>query len=454
MIDLLIQNATIVTVNKGEILKNSSIAIEGDRIIDIGDSRELSIKYPEVKKIIDASEKVVFPGFVNTHNHLFQTLFKGLGDDMIIADWLKKVAYPLSTNLTEELAYKGAMLGLMESLHSGITTSLDYMYAHPVKNLSDAVIQAMNDLKVRGIYARGFLNSGESHGAQKALFETPEEVEKDFRNLVEKHEKTSNGRIKIWLAPSNPWANTKEMLLKTWELAKEYNAGYTIHISETEAPRRFTKEIHGYDDTELLEVLGIVGPNVLCVHCVAINDKDIAMFKKYDMKISHNPVCNMYLASGVAPVPQMINEGITVSIGLDGAASNNSQDMIESMKTTALLHKVSSRDPKVLTAQKVLEMATIDGAKALGMDKEIGSIEIGKKADLVIFNPNLSSKSTPMHNPVSTLVYSSSERNVETVLVDGNIVLDNGEIVGIDEKAFCEDAQAISLELAKRVYPK
>ena len=172
------------------------------------------------------------------------------------------------------------------------------------------------------------------------------------------------------------------------------------------------------------------------------------------MKISHNPVCNMYLASGVAPVPKMMEEGITVSIGLDGAASNNSQDMIESMKTTALLHKVSTKNPKIISAEKVLEMATIEGAKALGMEDEIGSIKIGKKADLFIFNPVLASKSTPMHNPISTLVYSSSERNVETVIIDGNIVLENGQIVGIDEQAFCKDAQKIALELAERVYPK
>jgi len=454
MLDILIKNAQIVTVDDGKILKNSAIAIEGNKIVDIGDSQELSSRYPDAKKIIDATDKVIFPGLINTHNHLFQTLFKGLGDDMVIADWLNKVAMPLSCNLTEELTYTGAMLGLMESIHSGITTTLDYMHAHPVANLSDAVIKAMNDLKVRGILARGFLSGGEKYGVKKMLMETPEEVEKDFRYLVEKYQKPSDGKIRIWFAPSSLWGNSKEMLLKTWELAKEFDAGYTVHISETETPRRFTKDLHGYVDTELLEVLGIVGPKVLAVHCVAINDKDIAMFKKYDIKVSHNPVCNMYLASGVAPVPKMMAEGITVGLGLDGAASNNSQDMIESMKTTALLHKVNSLDPKIISAQKVLEMATIDAAKCLGMEDEIGSIKIGKKADLFIFNPGLAPKSTPMHNPISTLVYSSSERNVETVIIDGTMVLEDGLISNIDEEKFYKKAQKMATDLAEKVYVK
>ena len=452
MIDLLINNAQIVTVNNGLILNNSSIAISGNKIVDLGDSIELGAKYQHAKRIIDATDKVIFPGFINNHNHLFQTLIKGLGDDMVIGDWLRNVAYPFASKITPEDVYTGAMIGLMESIHSGVTTTLDYMYAHPVPKISDAVIKAMQDLKIRGIYARGFVSEGEKYGTQKALMETPEEVIADFKYLVEKYEKPSAGKIKIWMAPSSPWANTKEMLQKTWKVCQEYGAGYTVHISETDTPRNRAKEVHGFIDTEVLEEFGIVGPNVLLVHCVAINEKDIAMMKKYDIKVSHNPVCNMYLASGVAPVPQMLAEGVTVGLGLDGAASNNSQDMVETLKSTALLHKVSTRDPKIITAQKVLEMATIDGARSIGMENEIGSLEIGKKADMFIFDPSLSAKSTPMHNPVSTLVYSSSASNIETVIIDGEIVMEDSKILGIDEKDFYRKTQKMSVELIKEVY--
>lgn len=197
--------------------------------------------------------------------------------------------------------------------------------------------------------------------------------------------------------------------------------------------------------------MGIVGPEVVAVHCVCITDEDMEMLKKYDIKVSHNVASNMYLASGVAPVPEMLKKGINVSLGLDGAASNNAQDMIELMKLTALQHKVNNCDPLAISAEKVLEMATIEGARTLRMEDEIGSLEIGKKADLVIFNSMLSPKSIPLHNPVSTLVYSASMHNVESVLVDGNIILENGKVTTIEsEEQVLLNAQHAAEELCKR----
>ena len=453
MTELLIRNARIVTMNdKREVLEEAAMAVADGRIVELGDSKELEARYKDAARILDAAGKVVFPGFINNHNHLFQTLIKGLGDDMVIGDWLKKVAYPFAAKITREDVYHGAMIGLMESIHSGVTTTLDYMYAHPVPEISDGVIQAMEELKVRGIYARGFVSEGEEYGTQRAMMETPEEVIADFKRLVETYEKPSKGMLKIWMAPSSPWANTREMLLETWAVAKEYGAGYTVHVSETDTPRNRAKEVHGTIDTLLLEELGIVGPEVLLVHCVAIADRDIEMIRKYDMKVSHNPVCNMYLASGVAPVPQMLEAGITVGLGLDGAASNNSQDMVETLKTAALLHKVHTRNPKIITARKVLEMATIDGARSIGMEKEIGSLEAGKKADFFLFDPSRTAKSTPMHDPISTLVYSSSASNIETVVINGEVVLEEGRILGMDEAAYYRRIQEYALKRAAEVY--
>lgn len=452
MIDLLIENAQIVTLRGEEILRNSSIAIRDTRIVDIGDTPTLAARHKNPKRTIDATGKVLFPGFVNNHNHLFQTLIKGLGDDMVIADWLKHIAYPLAGRITPQDAYHAAKIGLMESIHSGVTTTVDYMYAHPVPLISDAVIRAMQDLGTRAIYARGFVSAGEAYGIQPAMMETPEEVIADFRRLVETYEKPSHGKLRIWMAPSTPWANTPEMLKKTWEECCKSGAGYTVHISETENPRNRAKELHEVIDTKALEKYGILGKNVLLVHCVAVDEEDLELFRRHDVRISHNPVCNMYLASGVAPVPRMLELGITVGLGLDGAASNNSQDMIETLKTTALLHKVSTRNPKIISAWKVLELATIDSARSIGMEEEIGSLEIGKKADLFIFNPALTAKSTPMHNPVSTLVYSSSASNIETVIIDGAVILENGSILGMDEEAYLKEVQESSLRLARDIY--
>ena len=220
-----------------------------------------------------------------------------------------------------------------------------------------------------------------------------------------------------------------------WRVTNEYKSGFTVHISETPFDRAAAQELHGLPDAEVLEDLGIVGPNVLMVHCCYLTDRDIAMAKKYDMKVSHNVCSNQYLSSGVADVPKMLRSGLTVSLGVDGAASNNAQDMVELMKFTALQHKVTTRDPLAMTAEKVLEMATIDGARALGMEDEIGSLEAGKKADLVIFDPLECPKAIPMHNPVSTLVYSASMKNIVGAMVDGKVVMENGVITTVkDEK--------------------
>lgn len=452
MIDILIKNAIIVTVNKDrEVLFDGGLAIKDDKIVSVGPTEEVLKEYKEAKKIIDAKNKVIFPGFINTHNHLFQTLLKGLGDDMVLKDWLATMTFPAAKYITEEDTYFAAMQGCIEGLRSGITTMVDYMYPHNREYLCDGIIDAYKELGIRGILGRGTMNTGTQFGVPKEIMQDVETAEKDIRRLFEKHHNSENGRIKIWVAPAAMWSNTKEMLEMLWNVTNEYNSHFTVHISETPFDREATEELHGLVDTELLEELGIVGPNVLAVHCVYLTDKDMEMFKKYDIKVSHNTASNMYLSSGVAPVPKMLKKGITVSLGVDGAASNNSQDMIELMKLTALQHKVDNLDPVAISAEKVLELATIDGARAIGMEDEIGSLEVGKKADLVIFNPYLNPKAIPLHNPVSTLVYSSSMQNIEGVIVDGNIIMEDSKILTVeDEVEILKGVQEVADKLCER----
>ena len=196
-----------------------------------------------------------------------------------------------------------------------------------------------------------------------------------------------NGRLKIWAAPSSMWSNSDEMLKMQWRVVNEYGAGFTVHISETEYARMATEWVHGCNDVDLLKKLNILGPNVLMVHCCWVNEQDMELMRQYDMKVSHDVCSNMYLADGVAPVPEMLRKGLTVGLGLDGAASNNSQDMIELMKCTALQHKVKTLDPMAVTAEKVLEMATIDGARSIGMEREMGSIEVGEEGGPGLLRP-------------------------------------------------------------------
>ena len=451
MVDILIKNATIVTVNENrDIFFDGALAIKNDKVVAVGPAEEILKKYSEGKKEIDAEGKVIFPGFINTHNHLFQTLLKGIGDDMVLSEWLNNMMFPAAIYLTEEDTYYGAMQGCIEGLRSGITTMVDYMHTHSRERLTDGIVKAYKELGIRGYIGRGCMNTGTQFGSKKELMEDIETVEKDLRRLFEAYHNSENGRIKICVAPSSMWSNTREMLQMLWKVVKEYDSLFTVHISETPFARKATEEVNGKVDTELLEELGIVGPNVLAVHCVHVTDEDIEMLKRYDIKVSHNVASNMYLASGVAPVPKMLKAGLNLSIGLDGAASNNSQDMVELMKLTALQHKVANLDPLAISAEKVLELATIDGARAIGMEDEIGSLEVGKKADLVIFNPLLNPKAIPLHNPVSTLVYSSSMENIESVIIDGNIIMEDSKVLVAEEKEVLKKVQEIADNLCDR----
>lgn len=447
----LIKNAVIVTVNKNrDILYDGALLIDGDKIAEVGVSAEVTARHPTADKITDAAGKVLFPGFVNTHTHLFQNLLKGLGDDMELKDWLSGMMFPASVHLQPEDTYHAAMLGCLEALRSGVTTTADYMHCHSKPGLSDGIAQAYKELGVRGILGRGSMDAGVEYGTSKDLVEPVGAVEKDLRRLFEKYHNTENGRIQVWAAPSSMWSNSREMLQMLWKVVQEYNSGFAVHISETDFARKATEWVHGVNDVDLLEELGILGPNVLMVHCCYVSEKDMALMKAHDMKVSHDVCSNMYLSDGVAPVPQMLKMGITCGLGVDGAASNNSQDMLELMKFTALQHKVHTLDPFSISAEKVLEMATIDGARALGLDGQVGSLEAGKKADIVIFDPKRSPKSVPMHNPVSTLVYSSSISNITGVLVDGRPILEDGTLMTADENAILENGQRAAEALCVR----
>lgn len=450
-VDLLLADAIIVTVDQDRrILYDGAMAVRDGRIVEVGESRELERKY-EAKHRQDCSGKILFPGFINTHNHLFQTLLKGLGDDMILKDWLATMTFPAAGHLTPEDCYDAAMLGIIEGIHSGMTTETDYMYPHPQEGLSDGILKAYSDLGIRGIFGRGCMNTGTDFGVVPEIMQTRDEVEKDLVRLYDKYHNSEDGRIRIWTAPAALWSNTQDMLEMLYEIATSYHAGMTVHVSETPFDRMATETLHGCAGVDCLEKIHAAAENVLMVHCVYLTESDMDKAAHYDIKVSHNPVSNMYLASGVAPVPEMLKRNITVGLGVDGAASNNGQDMIELMKTTSLLQKVSSLNPTVITAEKVLEMATIDGARALGMEDEIGSLEAGKKADFVVFNPYLSAKAVPVHNPVSTLVYSSEMGNIESVAVDGQYIMKEGKLTMVpNEDMILAKAQRTAERLCER----
>jgi 5-methylthioadenosine/S-adenosylhomocysteine deaminase len=439
-VDLLIVGGTIVTArHDGDVIQDGAIAIAGGAIVELAQRDRMQTEYAAERTIV-ADGMFVFPGMVDTHTHLYQTLLKGLGDDLPLMEWLDACTLPSIPHLTPRMCYVAAALGCIESLRSGCTTIFDYMVDHPNTEVYDAILQAFDDVGIQGILGRGLRD----RQAESVSLELPS-IESQFADcarLVERY-----GPARVWLAPGATWAMEETSMRATRQMANERGLRISLHTDEVlfdseESQRRF-----GQRTVPFLERIGFLGPDVLHAHCVQLTDEDCQILARNASCVSYNPVSNMYLGSGVPPIPKLLDLGVTVGLGADGAASNNSQDMLEALKLGALLPKVHWRDPSIITASDALRLATSGGAAALGRD-DFGSLEIGKRADLFIFDP-LQAKSTPLHDPVSTLVYSSGEANVKTAVVGGQVVLDDGRIAGVDERAILGEAQTLAEDLSE-----
>ncbi|MEM3507503.1 MAG: amidohydrolase [Candidatus Bathyarchaeia archaeon] len=451
MVDIIIKNGFIITLDqKRSIFKDGAIAIEGNKIIEV-DKTEKILKNYKGEKFIDAKGKAVLPGLINTHNHLFQTLMKSLGDDMKLFDWWPKVIGPLSVNLRKESCYYAALIGSIELIKSGCTCTLDNHYPFPVPGLADECIKAFMDIGIRAVEAMGSQDRDKPYfPIPKELIMDTEEALKENARLIERWNGKANGRLHVWLGPGAPFTCSDDLLEKAYELSIKYNVGITTHLHESKDEVTRWKEETGYTPIQYYDKkIKFLDSNLLAVHCVWLDDEDIRILAKHNVKVSHNPVSNMYLASGIAPILKLIKAKVIVSLGVDGAASNNNQDMFELIKTTALLHKVSSLDPLAITAEKVLEMATIDGAKALMLESEIGSIEPGKKADIILIDLKQANM-VPLNRLVSQIVYCGKSYNVNTVIIDGKIVMENKVIKTINENEVIEKAQKVADELIER----
>ena len=343
----LIKNTCIVTMNeKRNILYDGAIYIEKDRIVDIGSSDLLEERWSHCNKVVDGKGKIVFPGLINTHNHLYQVLLKGLGDDMVLKDWLEFMTFPSSPFLTEENCYYAALNGLVEGIHSGVTTTFDYMYPHAkgTHDLDEGVLAAMKDLKIRGVLGRGYMDTGIEFGVHPSMIEKPEDIEASVRKLYKEYQGSENGRITIAMAPAALWSNSDASLKMTQKVSADLDILVSIHVSETPFDKEATLAEHGKWELPLLKDLKLLNDKLIMVHCVYLSEEDMDDIKDYGATVSHNPMSNMYLSSGVAPIPALNRKGVPVGLGLDGAASNNSNDMIELLKATALLQKASRKE--------------------------------------------------------------------------------------------------------------
>ena len=432
VVDILISNGTVLTMNAaGNIIPNAAVAIKGDRIVAVGPMKDFAVC--RASRTIDAQGGIILPGLVNTHTHAAMTCFRGLADDLPLMAWLNDHIFPAEARLTPEMVYAGTLLACAEMILSGTTCFCD-MYLFEAQ-----VARAAKEAKIRAVVGEVLYDfPSPSYGPLEKGFEYTEALMDAHRN---------DPLITIAVEPHSTYLCAPALLQKAADLALRRHAPLVIHLSETQSELETIQQRYGKSPVAHLADLGVLSPGLVACHCVALSDSDIELIRRHDVKVSHNPESNMKLASGIAPVPGLMQKGICVGLGTDGCASNNNLDMFLEMDTAAKLHKVATLDPTVMSAPAALRMATIDGARCLGLDKKIGSLEPGKLADLIIIDtakPHL----TPMYDPISHLVYAVNGADVQTVLINGRIVMENRRLLTLDVDALLKTMRDIARSIA------
>lgn len=443
---VLVVNGAVITVDDRDSVYNPGyVLVNGDKIAAVGEGAPPAEFGQKVKTILDASNMAVIPGLVNSHTHLFQTFIRGLGDDKNLLEWLKTYIWPIAANMRREESYVAGLVGLLENLRSGATAVIDHQYIHADPNNDDGFVQAAEETGLRFLLARGWADMN----YQSMLQETPERVIAESTRLFQTYHGRADGRIRFEFGPLIPWGCSDQMMVKTYELARRWGVGTHIHVAETHEEVKMNIKARGKRHIEWLADLDILAPDVQLVHSVWLDDHELELVAERGAVVVHCPVSNMYLASGAARVPEMLRLGIPVALASDGPGSNNNQDMMEVLKSTALLAKVSSLDAMAVLPHQVIRMACRGGSLAFGQPDHIGSLEAGKKADLVLVDLD-TPLAMPVHNPVSALVYNLSYGSVDTVLVDGKILMKDKKVIVIDEEAVLKEARAVCKKLFKR----
>jgi 5-methylthioadenosine/S-adenosylhomocysteine deaminase len=427
-VDLLVIGGTIVTMDQSRrVIPDGGIAVSQGRIVAIGPRAEIERRYRSRQKI-DANGKVITPGLINGHTHVPMVLFRGLADDLDLQEWLTKYIFPAEAkNVTEEFVRVGTRLGLAEMIRGGTTTYCDMYY------FEDAIADETAKAGVRGVLGETVIDFPVADNKTNA----------EAMAYVEKFVARWKGHdlIVAAIAPHAPYTVSEAHLKAVRAFSDRTGAPIVTHISETKREVDDSIKAKGASPVAYLERIGFLNDKVIAAHMVWPQGSDISILKRRGVGVVHNPQSNMKLASGVAPVPKMMTENVLVGLGTDGAASNNDLNMWEEMDTVAKLHKVFTGDPKVISAQQAFELATIRGAEALHLEKEIGSLETGKRADLLVIDRDTLNQ-IPLYNVYSDLVYATKASDVETVVINGRIVMRNRRLLTLNEAAIKTEARA------------
>lgn len=446
MPNILIENGSIVTVNNhNEVISPGYIFTEDDKIAALGAGAPPDNLYRQADTVIDATLMAVMPGMVNAHTHLFQIFLRGLADDKPLLEWLKSSIWPVACALTEEDAYVAGLVGFLENIRSGATAVVDHQYVHTDPRNSDGVCRAAEETGIRLLLARGWAD----HNYHPIFMESPTTIVSEMKRLLQTWQGAANGRIRIEFGPLIPWGCSDQTVRETYRLAQEWGIGTHIHVAETRAEVEMLLESHHLRHIEWLDSLGALGPTTHLVHSVWLSEHEMDLIAQKKAIVVHCPVSNMYLASGIAPIVKLKQKGVTIALASDGPGSNNSQNMLETLKMTACLQKVGNLDAMALYPEEVLVMACRGGAATFGQPDLIGSLEVGKKADIVLVDLD-SPFSMPVHKIPSTLVYSTVAGQVDMVIIDGRLVMRDKKITIVDEKAVLARSRAVCDKLFER----
>lgn len=413
-------------------LEQKDILVEGNEIRKVADPGQISLSSPaEGAKIINADGKLVMPGLINAHTHAYMSLFRNYADDRDFWDWLAAVQ-KVEEDMTEEDCYYGTLLNILEMLQTGTTCFVDMNIktAKPGKSEGpeSACSGAANDSGIRAVITRGLAGSADDEASLKTFALTEEEI-RTFEG---------NERIRFWFGPHAPYSCMADYLQKLTEKAVEYQCGLTIHLSESVAEVENMQKEQGKTPIEYVADLGLFDVPVIAAHCVQITDHDIQILKEKNVSVAVNPKSNMKLGNGFMPAQELLDAGVNLCLGTDGCGSNNTQNMFSEMNTAALIYKGAKKKAQCISAEDVLKFATVNGAKAIGMEGRLGILKEGALADIILLNLNVP-QFHPSTSLISGLVYSATGREVETVIVDGNVVMENGNFLTIDaDKVYYE----------------
>ena len=435
-VDRLISGGTVLVMDeKDHTIRNGAVAIEGGKIVAVGKKQDIESLYT-AGETINAADSLIMPGLVNCHNHAPMTYFRGLADDLELMDWLNKYIFPAEAMfVNKDFSYLGGLLACAEMIKSGTTTFCD-MYI-----FEDEVARAAKEAGMRCLVGEVLFDFPSPN------FKTPEEGLKYSELLIQKW--ANDPLVNIFVEPHALYTCSLNLLRESKKLADKYGVCLGTHYLESRSEREQLTEKFGKSPTHFLRDMGYLDERFIAFHCVCLEEEDMRLFAEHGCKVVHNPESNMKLASGIAPVPEMIRAGVTVGLGTDGCASNNNLDMFQEMDTAAKLHKVAKLDPTAMDARTMVRMATCEGARALGMENVCGSLKAGMKADIIIINLN-KPHLTPLYNEYSHIVYAINGADVDTVLIDGRVVMKNRQLLTLHEDAIMAKVEETAMRIRKQ----